>query len=96
MVVTHSSSTQEKWQIENLYRFQKTKYSHKEGLLFIDELLNTLVGYEAYSFVGGYSRYHQISIALEDRYDIAFVTYLGGFYMEGDIIWSLKWTSNIS
>ncbi len=31
MVVTHSSSTQEKWQTENLYIFQKTKCNHKEG-----------------------------------------------------------------
>jgi hypothetical protein len=21
---------------------------------------------------------------------------LGGFYVEGDVVWSLKWTSNIS
>jgi len=31
MVVTHSNSTQEKWQVENMYRFQKTKCSDKEG-----------------------------------------------------------------
>jgi len=31
MVVTHNSSTQQKWQTENLYRFQKTKCSHKKG-----------------------------------------------------------------
>jgi hypothetical protein len=31
MVVTHSNNTQEKWQAKNLYRFQKTKCSHKEG-----------------------------------------------------------------
>ncbi len=31
MVVTHSSSTQKKWQTKNLYRFFKTKYNHKEG-----------------------------------------------------------------
>jgi len=30
--------------------------------------------YEAYSFLDGYSGYHQISIAPEDRYKIAFVT----------------------
>jgi hypothetical protein len=39
-----------------------------------DEVLNTIVGYEAYSFVNGYSRYHQISIAPKDRYKIACVT----------------------
>jgi hypothetical protein len=37
-------------------------------LPFFDEVLNTIVGYEAYSFLDGYSRYHQISIAFKDRY----------------------------
>ncbi len=31
MVVTHSSSTQEEWKIDNMYRFQKIKCNHKEG-----------------------------------------------------------------
>jgi len=43
------------------------------ALLFIDEVMNTIVGYEAYLFLDGYSRYHQISIALEDKYKTAFV-----------------------
>jgi hypothetical protein len=43
-------------------------------LLFMNEVLNIVVRYEAYSFLEGYSRYHQISITLEDRYKIAFVT----------------------
>ncbi len=34
-------------------------------LPFIDEVLNTMVGCETYSFLDGYSRYHQISIALK-------------------------------
>jgi hypothetical protein len=34
-------------------------------------MLNIVAGYEAYSFLNGYSRYHQISIALEDKYKIA-------------------------
>jgi hypothetical protein len=42
-------------------------------LPFTNELLNTIVGYEAYSFLDGYSRYHQIFIALKDRYKITFV-----------------------
>ncbi len=40
---------------------------------FFDEVLNIIIGYEAYSFIDGYSRYHQISIALEDRYKTIFV-----------------------
>ncbi len=43
-------------------------------LPFIDEVLNTIVGYEAYFFLDGYLRYHQISIALEDIYKTAFVS----------------------
>jgi hypothetical protein len=41
--------------------------------LFTDEVLNIVARYEAYSFLNGYSGYHQISIALEDRYNTAFV-----------------------
>jgi hypothetical protein len=42
-------------------------------------VLNTVTWYEAYSFLDGYSRYHQISIALEDKYKTAFVTDWGAF-----------------
>jgi hypothetical protein len=31
-------------------------------LPFIDEILNTVGGYEMYSFLDGYSRFHQIFI----------------------------------
>jgi hypothetical protein len=48
-------------------------------LPFTDEVLNIVVRYEAYSFLDGYSGYHQISIALEDKYKIAFVTDWGVF-----------------
>ncbi len=37
-------------------------------LPFIDEMLNTIARYEAYSFLNGYLRYHQIYIAQEDKY----------------------------
>ncbi len=82
MVVTHNSNTQEKWQIENLYRFQKTKCNTKNDpypLLFKDEVLNTITRYGAYFFLDGYSRYHQISIAQEDIYKTTFVTHWGVF-----------------
>jgi putative transposase len=42
-------------------------------LLFIDEVLNTIIGYDAYVFLDVYSRYHQIFITLEDIYKTAFV-----------------------
>jgi hypothetical protein len=43
-------------------------------LPFTYEVLNIIAGYEAYSFLDGYSRYHQIFIVLEDRYKTTFVT----------------------
>jgi putative transposase len=42
-------------------------------LPFIDEVLNTVVGCEACSFLDGYFRYYHISIILEDKYKITFV-----------------------
>jgi hypothetical protein len=42
-------------------------------LPFADEVLNIVARYETYSFLNGYSRYHQISITPEDRYKIIIV-----------------------
>jgi len=42
-------------------------------------MLNTITGYEAYSFLYGYLGYHQIFIAPKDRYKTAFVTYWRAF-----------------
>ncbi len=41
----------------------------------IDEMLNIITWYEAYSFLYGYLRYHQISTTLKDTYKITFITY---------------------
>jgi hypothetical protein len=35
-------------------------------LPFIDEVINTVVGHEVYTFLDGFSRCHQISIAPKD------------------------------
>ncbi len=43
-------------------------------LLFIVEVLNTIARYETYSFLDGYSRYHQIFIVPKDKYKTTFVT----------------------
>jgi hypothetical protein len=42
-------------------------------LPFTYEVLNTVVGYDAYSFFDGYLGYHQIFIAPKDIYKTAFV-----------------------
>jgi hypothetical protein len=82
MVVTHSNGTQEKWQVIIYIDFRKLNATTKKDpypLPFTNEVLNTIVGYEAYSFLDGYSRYHQISIAPKDRYKTTFVIDWGGF-----------------
>jgi len=41
---------------------------------FTDEVLDNVGGKEAYSFTDGFSRYHQIKIAPEDRRKTTFMT----------------------
>ncbi len=48
---------------------------------FFNEVLNTIIEYEAYSFLNGYSRYHQTFIAPKDRYKITFVSNWGAFVL---------------
>jgi hypothetical protein len=60
-----------------LYRFWKLNATTKKypyPLPFINEVLNTIARYEAYSFLDGYLGYHQISIAPKDKYKTTFVT----------------------
>jgi hypothetical protein len=76
MVVTHSSSTQENGKLRICINFKKRNATTNKDpypLLFINEVLNTLTRYEAYSFLDGYSRYHQISIAPNYIYKTTFV-----------------------
>jgi hypothetical protein len=42
-------------------------------------MLNTIVGYGAFSFIDGYSGYHQISISPNDKYKTTFVIDRGVF-----------------
>jgi hypothetical protein len=82
MVVTHNNSTQENGKLRiyiDLRKLNATTKNDTYPLPFIDEVLNTVVGYEAYSFLDGYLRYHQISISEEDKYKIAFVANWGVF-----------------
>jgi hypothetical protein len=63
--------------------FEKLNAATKKDpypLPFTNEVLSIVLGYEAYFFLDGYSRYHQISIVLEDRYKITFVIDLGALY----------------
>jgi len=47
---------------------------------FTDEVLDNLGGQESYSFTDGFSRYHQIKIAPEDRSKTTFATEWGCFH----------------
>src|SRR5277367_3903472 len=46
---------------------------------FTDEVLNNVGGQEVYSFTDGFSGYHQIRIAPEDRHKMTFATEMGSF-----------------
>jgi len=41
---------------------------------FIDEVLDSVGGHEVYYFTDGFSSYHQIKIAKEDRHKTTFAT----------------------
>jgi hypothetical protein len=58
----------------NFKNFNEATKKDPYPLPFSNEVLNTILRYEAYSFLDGYSSYHQISIALKDRYTTIFVT----------------------
>jgi hypothetical protein len=77
MVVNHVIVVQKKnGKLRIHIDFKKLNATTKKDpypLPFTNEVLNTTVGYEAYSFLGGYSEYHQISITPKDRYNITFV-----------------------
>jgi hypothetical protein len=81
MVVTHSSP-KKNGKLKICINFKKLNATTKKDpypLCFIYEVLNIVVGYEACSFLNGYSRYHQIFIAPKDKYKVAFVIDLGAF-----------------
>ncbi len=62
--------------------FRKLKIVIKKDpypLPFIDDVINTIARHEVYTFLDGFSRYHQISITLEDSYKTTFVTNWGAF-----------------
>ncbi len=65
--------------------FKKLNVATKKDpyrLPFTNEVLNIVVGYEAYLLLNGYLGYHQISIILENLYKIVFVIDWGAFIWE--------------
>jgi hypothetical protein len=61
---------------------------------FTDEVLDNVGGQEVYSFTNGFSRYHQIRIAQEDRHKTKFAT-KWGYYQYTVIPFGLKNASTI-
>jgi hypothetical protein len=52
----------------NFKKLNKVTKKNPSFLPFSNEVLNIVARYEAYLFLDGYSRYHQIFITPEDRY----------------------------
>jgi hypothetical protein len=65
-------------------KLNAAKKKHPYPLPFTNEVLNIVAKYEAYSFLDGYSRYHQISVASKTQDCICYR--LGVFYMESDVL----------
>jgi len=62
--------------------FKKINVATKKDpypLPFTNEMLNTIAWYDAYYFLDIYLGYHQISIALDDKYKTTFVIDWGAF-----------------
>jgi hypothetical protein len=82
MIITHSNSTKKNGKLKICVDFKKLNVATKKDpypLLFRDEMLNIVAGYEAYSFLDGYLRYHQIFISPKDKYKTTFVGDWGAF-----------------
>ncbi len=60
-------------------KLNKVTKKYPYPLPFFDGVLNTITRYETYSFLDGYSGYHQIFIAHDDRYKATFATDWGAF-----------------
>jgi hypothetical protein len=60
-------------------KLNKATKKNPYPLPFFDEVLNIVARYEAYSFLNGYSGYHQISIAFVDTYKTTFEIDWGAF-----------------
>ncbi len=65
---------------EDFWKFNKATIKNPYPLPFFDEALNIIARYEAYSFLDGYSRYHLISIVVNDRYKTTFITQWGTLF----------------
>jgi hypothetical protein len=49
-------------------------------LPFIEEVLNKVTSHKVYSFLDGFSSYHQIMITFENKYNTTFIIDWGTFF----------------
>jgi hypothetical protein len=52
----------------DFWKLNVTMKKYPYPLPFMEEVLDIVVGHEVYSFLGGFSSYHQIITTLEDKY----------------------------
>jgi hypothetical protein len=62
---------------------------------FTYEVLDNVGGQEAYSFTDGFSGYHQIKLASEDRYKNTFFYRMGTLPIYNHAIWAEECTNHI-
>jgi hypothetical protein len=55
-------------------KFNEATKKNPYSLPFMNDIINTIVGHEVYTFLDKFSRYHHISITPEDQHKITFVT----------------------
>jgi hypothetical protein len=82
LVFFHCGGTKIEWRALNLYGFLKMECCHEKNpcpLPFMVKVLDMVVGHEVHSFLNGFFGYHQIMIALENKYKTTFITDLGTF-----------------
>ncbi len=80
MALSHHGGTEKEQEAPNLHGFPKIERCHEKGSLsFIFYGGNIGHGGRTCSFLDGFLSYHQITIAPEDKYKTAFITYWGTF-----------------
>jgi hypothetical protein len=68
----------------NFIKLNSTTKNDPFPLPFTNEVFNTMVGSEAYSFLDEYSKYHHIFIIPKDRHKTFVCHKLRSVYLEGD------------
>ena len=79
MVVQEKKTKGEIWIYVDLRKLNDACLHDHFPTPFTDEVLDNVGGQEVYSFTDGFSGYHQIRIAPEDRHKTTFATEMGSF-----------------